>query len=259
MQIVRLPTIHTKHLDTLMHTFLSTAHACLSDCDIVHYQTLGPSLFSFVPRLFGKKTVVTVQGLDWQRKKWSWPARLVLKLGEWSAARLPNETIVVSRALEEHFHLSHNKKTVYVPNGTNLCERTPGPYVQQFGLTHGRYVLFAGRLSPEKNCDLLNRCIRNSRHRNETCFCRWDQAIRMPTRHELRNRQSDRIVFLDWLTGDALTEVLTNAAIFVLPSDIEGMSLALLDAMGAGVCVLASDIPENREVMAACGIHVYAR
>jgi hypothetical protein len=68
MQIVRLPTIHTKHLDTLMHTFLSTAHACLSDCDIVHYQTLGPSLFSFVPRLFGKKTVVTVQGLDWQRK-----------------------------------------------------------------------------------------------------------------------------------------------------------------------------------------------
>lgn len=186
------------------------------------------------------------------KKKWSWPARLVLKLGEWSAARLPNETIVVSRALEEHFHLSHNKKTVYVPNGTNLCERTPGPYVQQFGLTHGRYVLFAGRLSPEKNCDLLIDAFETLDTEMKLVFAGGSSHTDAYAA-ELRKRQSDRIVFLDWLTGDALTEVLTNAAVFVLPSDIEGMSLALLDAMGAGVCILASDIPENREVMAAAG------
>jgi len=252
MRIVRLTTIRTKHLDTFVHTLLSTAHVCFSDCEIVHYQTLGPSLFSFVPRLFGKKTVVTVQGLDWQRKKWSWPARLLLKLGEWAAARLPDETIVVSRVLEEHFHLRHNKKTVYIPNGTDLRERLSGTYLEQFGLAQGGYVLFAGRLSPEKNCDLLIDAFETLDTEMKLVFAGGSSH---PDAYAagLRNRQSDRIVFLDWLAGNALTEVLTNAAIFVMPSDIEGMSLAVLEAMGAGVCVLASDIPENREVIGDAG------
>jgi glycosyltransferase involved in cell wall biosynthesis len=224
----------------------------LSDCDIVHYQTLGPSLFSLFPRLFGKKTVVTVQGVDWQRKKWSRIAQFALKLGECAAARLPNQAVVVSRALEEHFRLRHNKQTLVVPNGAELRERTPGSHLQQFGLTSGEYVLFAGRFSPEKNCDLLIDAF-------ETLNTEMKLAFAGGSSHtdayasELRKRQSDRVVFLDWLAGDELTEVLTNAAVFVLPSDIEGMSLALLDAMGAGVCVLASDISENREVIAGAG------
>src|SRR5205823_5306487 len=86
VKIVRLPTIRSKHLDTLVHTFFSTIHACVSDYDVVHFHTLGPSLFSWLPRMFGKKTVVSVQGLDWQRKKWSWFARQVLRAGEWTSA-----------------------------------------------------------------------------------------------------------------------------------------------------------------------------
>jgi len=87
VRIVRLPTLRSKHLETLVRTFLSTIHACFSRHDIVHYHTLGPSLLSFLPRLFGKKTVVTVQGLDWQRKKWGWFAREVLKRGEWGISK----------------------------------------------------------------------------------------------------------------------------------------------------------------------------
>ncbi len=103
IRVVRLPTIRSKHLETSVHTFLSTIHACFNKYDVVHYHTLGPSLLSFLPRLFGKKTVVTVQGLDWQRKKWSWLARKVLKLGEWASARWPNQTTVVSHTLQKHY------------------------------------------------------------------------------------------------------------------------------------------------------------
>jgi hypothetical protein len=81
MQVVRLPTIRSKHLETLVHTFLSTLHVLVQPCDVVHYHALGPALFSFIPRLAGKKTVVTVQGLDWQRKKWGRIAAAVLRLG----------------------------------------------------------------------------------------------------------------------------------------------------------------------------------
>jgi glycosyltransferase involved in cell wall biosynthesis len=252
MRIVRLPTIRTKHLDTLVHTLLSTAHACFTGCDIVHYQTLGPSLFSLFPRLIGKRTLVTVQGLDWQRKKWSWIARLALKLSEYAAARLPNQTIVVSRALEERFRLRHQKQTRFVPNGAELRERTPSVHLRQLGLTSGKYVLFTGRLSPEKNCDLLIDAFENLHTDVKLAFAGGSSQ---PNAYasQLRKRQSERVVFLDWISGDVLTEVLTNAAIFVLPSDIEGMSLALLDAMGAGVCVLANDIPENREAIGDAG------
>lgn len=119
MRIVRLPTIRSKHLETFVHTFFSTVHACFSDYEIVHYHTLGPALFSYLPRLFGKKTVVTVQGLDWRRKKWNWFARQVLKLGEWASARLPNQTVVVSCTLREHYRAQHAKETVHAQRNAN--------------------------------------------------------------------------------------------------------------------------------------------
>jgi len=252
VRIVRLPTIRSKHLETSVHTFLSTIHACFSKYDVVHYHTLGPSLFSFLPRLFGKKTVVTVQGLDWQRKKWSWLARKVLKLGEWASARWPNRTTVVSRTLQKHYLAQHSKETVYTPNGAQLRKRRHGPYLEKLGLVPNGYVLYLGRFSPEKNCDLLIDAFEKARTPLKLVLAggssHTDKYVA-----RLRQHESDRIQFLDWLSGDAFEEVLTNAALFVLPSDIEGLSLALLDAMGAGVCVLASDVPENREVIEDTG------
>jgi glycosyltransferase involved in cell wall biosynthesis len=252
MRIVRLPTIRSKHLESWVHTLLSTVHACFSQYDVVHYHTLGPSLFSFLPRLFGKKTVVTVQGLDWQRKKWSWIARKVLKLGEWASARWPNRTLVVSRTLQKHYLAHHSKRTSYTPNGTQLRKRRCGPYLEKFGLDPDGYVLYLGRFSPEKNCDLLIQAFEKAETPLKLVLAGGSSHTEKYVAR-LREHESDQIRFLDWLSGDALEEVLTNAALFVLPSDLEGLSLALLDAMGAGVCVLASDVPENCEVIEDTG------
>ena len=111
MRLVRLPTIRSKHLETLVHTFLSTIHALFGDSDIVHYQCLGPALFSFLPRWFGKKTVVTVQGLDWQRRKWGRIASAILRLGEWASIKLPDLTMVVSRTLQQYYRSRYGTET----------------------------------------------------------------------------------------------------------------------------------------------------
>ena len=127
MRLVRLPTIRSKHLETLVHTFLSTVHAVFSDSDIVHYHCLGPALFSFLPRWFGKKTVVTVQGLDWQRRKWGRIASAILRLGERASVKLPDLTMVVSRTLQDYYRSRYATETAYVPNGTTLRRATrPG-------------------------------------------------------------------------------------------------------------------------------------
>ena len=252
IKIVRLPTIRTKHLDTFVHSLLSTIHACFSNYDIVHYQTLGPSLFAFLPRLFGKKSLVTVQGLDWQRKKWSWFARLVLQAGEWTSAHFPDRTIVVSHALEKYYLSRYRRRVSYVPNGTHLVPRRTGPCLTRFGLQPESYVLFLGRFSPEKNLHLLIRVFEDINTPMKLVLAGGSSHSDEYVTH-LRSHENGKIRFLDWLSGDSLEEILTNAALFVLPSDLEGLSLALLDAMAAGVCVLASDIPENREVIGDAG------
>jgi glycosyltransferase involved in cell wall biosynthesis len=252
MHLVRLPTFRSKHLETLVHTFLSTVHVMFSGCDIVHYHAQGPALFSFFPRLIGKKTVVTVQGQDWQRKKWGRFASLTLRLGELASARLPNRTMVVSQTLQRHYRTAYGVKTKYVPNGSVIRKRVAPSQMSEWGLQPDNYILFLGRFSPEKNCHLLIEAYEKLDTSSKLVLA-GGSSYTSAYVDELRKHQSERILFLDWVHGVALDELLTNAALFVLPSDLEGLSLALLDAMGAAVCVLTSDIPENREVIEGAG------
>jgi glycosyltransferase involved in cell wall biosynthesis len=252
MRIVRLPTIRSKHLETVVHTLLSTLHVLTQPCDVVHYHALGPALFSFIPRLVGKKTVVTVQGLDWQRKKWGRIASAVLRLGERAAVSLPTRTMVVSRTLQKHYVEGYEAKTLYVPNGGLLRERHRPDKILDWGLEPGKYILFLGRFSPEKGCQLLVEAYEQLDTDVKLVMAGGSSYCDDYSR-ELRSHASERIRMLDWVSGAALDELLTNAMLFVLPSDLEGLSLALLDAMGAGLCVLSSDVAENREAVDDAG------
>ena len=251
MRLVRLPTIRSKHLETFIHTFLSTIHAMSHRYDIVHFHALGPSLFSFLPRIVGQKTVVTVQGLDWQRKKWGRLASHVLKFGEFASARFPNLTMVVSKTLQQHYRDRYGIDTQYIPNGAVLRDLIPLSKPLAARLSPG-YVLYLGRLSPEKNCHLLIQAY-NKANIPQTLVLAGGSSHTTPYVEDLQKHAGPNIIFMDWVSGNELTALLTNADLFVLPSDMEGLSLALLDAMAAGVCVLTSDIPENREVVLDAG------
>jgi glycosyltransferase involved in cell wall biosynthesis len=248
MHIRRLPTIRSKHLETVVHTLLSSLHAMVSNYDVVHYQCLGPALFSFLPRLAGKKTVVTVQGLDWRRAKWGRLAARVLRWGEAAAVKLPDATMVVSRTLQQHYRDQYRRETVYVPNGATIAPSRPPRQIIEWGLEPDNYVLFLGRFSAEKNCHLLIEAFERVHTGMKLVFAGGSSHSDAYV-EELRLHESPRIRFLSWVSGADLEELLSNAALFVLPSELEGLSLALLDAMAAGVCVLTSDIPENREVV----------
>jgi glycosyltransferase involved in cell wall biosynthesis len=252
MRVRRLPTIRSKHLETVVHTLLSTAHAMTSDYDVVHYHCLGPALFSFLPRLAGKKTVVTVQGLDWQRGKWGRIASRILRWGEAAAVSSPDATMVVSRTLQQHYRQQYKRDTIYVPNGATVAPRRLPRKLIEWDLLADNYVLFLGRFSPEKNCHLLINAFENL-HTGMKLVLAGGSSHSDSYVKKLRSHESDKIRFLPWVSGSDLEELLSNAALFVLPSELEGLSLALLDAMAAGVCVLTSDIPENNEVVDGAG------
>ena len=248
MRVVRIPTVRSKHFETVLHSFLCTLHAVTARYDIVHFHALGPTLFVPIIRLSGGIAVASIQGLDWQRAKWGLIATAVLRICERTAIWFPQATIVVSRALEQYFRRVYGAATHYIPNGVYPCVARRPIAIRRWGLESQKYVLFVGRLSPEKNCHLLIEAF-SSIDRDVKLVFAGDGPAQDRYVERLKASASDRIHFLGYVAGEALQELLSNAAIFVLPSSIEGLSIALLEAMSYGNCVVTSDIQENKELV----------
>jgi len=253
MRLLVLPSFRTKHLDTATHCGLSVAHAMTKDFDIIHFHALGPSMYAVLPRLAGIRSVVTVHGLDWQREKWGIIATEVLKRCEYSSLYFPSKTIVVSRALRTYFRNKYGQIPTYIPNGTNIPKPKPAREIKKFGLKEKEYVLYVGRLVPEKGCHYLLDAYRQLDTDKElviaggTSFS--DEYV-----NRLKRMADDKVRFLGYVYGDTLDELYSNSYLFVLPSDVEGLPIALLEAMSFGNCSLVSDIPENVEVIGSCGV-----
>jgi glycosyltransferase involved in cell wall biosynthesis len=249
----RLPSLNTKHLDAWSHTLAVSLEASLRRYDVYHYHALGPATLAFLPRLGGKGVVVTVHGLDWQREKWGAAASAYLRLGEWAAARLPSRTIVVSRELERYFMRRYRRATTYVPNAVHI----PGPpdfgALQPFGLTPGGYLLTVGRLVPEKGIHLLLEAYRDVETDLPLVIVGDDPHGRYLA--QLREAADERVRFVGYVYGPPLAAFFAGAYLYLQPSTLEGLSIALLEAMSHGAPVLASDIAPNAEALAETGFY----
>lgn len=251
MKILVRPSLNTKHLDTLSHTLVCAVESLFRRMDIVHFHALGPSPFALVPRIRGIKTLVTVHGLDWEREKWGPLAAYILQRCEYPAIHFPNATVVVSRTLENYFADKYQIRPRYIPNGTPEPVRRAPSEIRQWGVGEKDFILFVGRLTPEKGVHFLLEA-----------YSRIDTPLKLVVAggtsftddyvESLKEFEGPGVRMTGYVYGDTLAELWTNAALVVLPSTMEGLSIALLEAVSYGKCVLISDIPENAEVMGEC-------
>jgi len=253
IKLVDFPAIYSKHLEAISHTACSVL-AALRGFDIVHIHACGPSLLSWIPGLFNRKVVVTVHGLDFMRAKWGGLASSILRAGAWTAVNCPDRTIVVSRELRDYYLKNYRRETIHIPNGVMDPEALilPPERIKRFGVKGKDYVLFLGRLVPEKGAHYLIKAFKNLDTDLKLLIvggiCHTDSY----GENLLEMAQGDkRIVFTGPLYGEEKAEVFSNAKFFVLPSDLEGMPIVLLEAMSYGLPVLSSDIPECMEVFTA--------
>jgi glycosyltransferase involved in cell wall biosynthesis len=251
--LVKLPSIKTRHLDAATHSLLSTAHVLSMKADVVHYHALGPGSLSFVPRLTGARTVVTVHGLDWRGGKWGRAARWILQRCEYAACNFPNETVVVSRILKDYFEERYGGRVRYIPNGVAILEPYEPAHISRFGVEPGGYFLFVGRLGPEKGCHTLVEAFTASSTARKLLMV-GSGHLNPAYEQKLKSLADDRVIFAGEIYGDILCEIWDGAYAVVHPSVTEGMSLALLEAMAHRKCVIVSDIPENIEVVGDAGI-----
>ncbi len=255
MRVRYIPTAPTKHLEALVHSGLSTGVAMLPGAhraDILHYLAIGPSVFTPFPRALTRRGVVlTIHGLDYDRDKWGLGARTALKSAGWISAHVPHATITVSKNLAVFYQQRYGRAAHYIPNGVAApVPRAPQLITERFGLQGGDYALFLGRLVPEKAPDLLVRAFRTVDTASRLVIAGGssftDQYV-----HELEllAARDPRVLLVGSVHGELLQELYTNAAMFVLPSRLEGLALTLLEAASYRLPLLASDIPPNREVI----------
>lgn len=261
VNLISLPCILSQSAEALSHSLVAAVFVSVMPKakhgrpDIVHIHTTGPSIFAFLPRLFGLPVVVTVQGLDWKREKWGWAAKKVLKIGAWTSAKHASATIVVSKYLERYYRTAYAKEAVYIPNGVEIKNRPNSTlYIESLGVKSKRYILFLARLVPEKNAHLLINSFKNTPCELNLIIAGDGSYTDQYVKKLQEMAQSDaRIIMTGGVYGENKEELLSNAALFVLPSSIEGLSLALLEAMSYGIYPLVSDIPENAEVVLPAG------
>ncbi|HEU5329864.1 MAG TPA: DUF1972 domain-containing protein [Thermomicrobiales bacterium] len=246
MRLVKLPTVQNKYLDTIVHTALSCLHLLPRRFDLVLMCIAGNSPLAIVPRLAGKKVVLNVDGLDWQREKWSQPAKYYIQSAEYLATRLPNAVVTDSRTVARYYQRRFGARAEYIAYGAAARSVPPGDTLARLGLQPGRYLLYVGRLVPE-NCahHLVDAFARLQT--DMKCVIVGDAPYMADYIATLKAHKSDRVIFPGYIFGDGYWELTGNAYAYAFTSAASGTHPALLEAMACGNCVVAQAVPTNVE------------
>ena len=249
-------TVQKGGLAAMSASFFAAVSAAFGRYDVVHFHAEGPCAMLWLPKLFGKRCIATVHGLDHQRAKWGRFASWYIRFGEKCLVRCADEVIVLSGNVQNYFSETYGRKTVYIPNGvTRPACRAGEAALRALGLERGGYILFLGRLVPEKGLRYLIEAYRQV-DTDKKLVIAGGASDTDTFAAELKELAAEdpRIVFSGFVQGEALEELYQHAYIYVLPSDLEGMPLSLLEAMSYGNCCLTSDIPECASVVGDCGL-----
>ena len=256
IKIKTVPTLDKKGLAAMTASATAAIACAFGKYDVIHFHAEGPCAMLWLPRLFGKRCIATIHGLDHQRSKWGKLAKTYIMMGEKCAARRAHEVIVLSKNVQDYFMDTYGRKTHFIPNGVDRPEkRSPQQITEAFGLQGEDYILYLGRIVPEKGLTYLVNAFKQVKT-DKKLIIAGGASDTAEFFSQLKALAADdpRIQFVGFVQGQLLEELYSNAYLYVLPSDLEGMPLSLLEAMSYGNCCLTSDIPECTQVTEDHGV-----
>ncbi|MFA6306384.1 MAG: glycosyltransferase family 4 protein [Patescibacteria group bacterium] len=256
VNLISLPAIATKHLDAITHTFRACLDLTRREADIIHFHSIGPSSLIWLAKLLkpGVPVIFTFHTKCYEHKKWGALAKACLKIGEAIACHLADKVIVISPSLAEYTLAKYKVSAAYAPNGVSLPRIVKADKIKKWGLREGNYILTVTRLVGHKGVQYLIGAYKNLKTKKKLVIV-GDGAYTDNYVKELKAaaQGNKNIIFTGNQTGPELAELFSNAYLFVQPSESEGLSIALLEAMAYKNCALVSDIIENKYVVADCG------
>ena len=255
VKIISLPSIKSKHFDTITHTFLSTIHTLFNHYDIVYYCIVGNSPLVWIPRLLGAKSIINVDGEDWAREKWRGFAKKYQLWSEKIACIAANLVISDAKIIQERYINRYRHPTVFVPYGANIKQTGKIDRLKKWDLEPNEYILYVGRLVPENGIDILIRSYLNISTKKKLVIVGDAPYVDLYKQKlfDLSNNHSN-IIFTGYAFGEDYTQLSSHAYIYVQPSGIDGTRPALLDQMGFGNCVIVRNSDANLEVIGDVGL-----
>lgn len=256
VEIKNVATIEARGLAALSSSIIASIKIAFSGkYDVVHFHAEGPCAMLWLPKLFGKRCVATIHGLDHQRAKWGKLARSYILMGEKIAVKFADEIIVLSKSAQDYFKETYGRETVFIPNGVSRAVKREADEIKKWGLEENNYILFLGRIVPEKGIQYLIKAFKETVTDRKLVIAGGTSDTDDFIEECVREASGDeRIIFTGFVQGRLLEELYSNAYFYVLPSDLEGMPLSLLEAMSYGNCCLTSDIKECLEVIEDYGV-----
>jgi glycosyltransferase involved in cell wall biosynthesis len=254
VRLISLPSIPTKNFDTVSHSLLATLHALFANtADILSFHGMGNGLFVPLARLAGKRTVVYMDGVDWERPKWGALARVALRYGAGFAFRWADAVYVDNRSSQDQFRSLFGVSAEVITLAADSWGDPGQDRLAEYNLESGKYILFVGLLKPDKGVHILVEAYEGL-DTDLPLVIVGDSPDGGPYVQQLKSTRDRRIRFLGYVYGKAAQQLFANCYIYVQPSLMEGNSPALMSAMACGRCVVVSDIEQNLETIGATGV-----
>lgn len=255
VKIKEVFTVQKGGLAAMTSSVFAALKAAFGRYDVVHFHAEGPCAMLWLPKLFGKRCIATIHGLDHQRAKWGRFASWYIRFGEKCAVKFADEIIVLSENVRRYFKETYNRETVFIPNGVNPAQKKEAKEITaKFNFSKDDYILFLGRLVPEKGLERLIEAYKNVKTDKKLVIAGGSSdTAEFESKLRAASADNPNIIFTGFVQGRLLEELFSNAYFYVLPSDVEGMPLSLLEAMSYGNCCLTSDIPECASVIGEYG------
>jgi glycosyltransferase involved in cell wall biosynthesis len=250
-----LPSIRTKVLEKPVFALLSLIHSSFKKYDVVLMLGTSVSFFCFMPGLFCKKVIINIDGLEWQRRKWGPVISRLLRFEERMAGVMADMVVTDCRWVKEYYSERYGKDSVYVAYGAEIIDYPPGDALRKYGLNKDEYVLYVSRFEPENNALLVREAFDSIENPAKKLVMVGDAPYADAYIKQVKNTGNPAIIFTGYQYGDAYRELLSNAYLYIQATEVGGTHPALVEAMGAGNCVLANDVPEHREVLRDAGFY----
>ena len=257
-RLVHLPTVRNKYLDTFVHTLLSSLHAGRRRPDVALFFIAGNSPLCLITRAAGIPTVINVDGLDSDRRKWNRFAKAYLRAAERMSPTMATRAMTDSHAVAAIYQRRYGREIGVVPYGAEVPEYTEGGALDRLGLEPRRYVLFVGRLEPENNPHLLVEAwarIPSAKTRGMKLVVVGGAPYASEYITRVRRAADPRVLFPGYVFGPGYWELQKNAYLFCAPTEVGGTHPVILESLAAGNCVLVNDYRPNAETVGDAGVY----